>query len=886
MSVCAQRSTERVHLKLWVTLIALTLFGAQSGSAEIWRSTFQDFTYVYVEKQPLDPSKDAEETLALPPDLTWRPLPADLASALGIHAIDYGSFVSSYVHPQDMAKLRDLALGSGLVISFGIDRSVQLPHHQLDTTSPSSRSNPQFGNAPKPVPGLFLIQFAYPIQQVWIEQLAGCGAEVLGFFQQRTYLVRTKELHGLLTCGNLDKLSWIDSFLTTDRISPEHLAGLLPSTLSLQFAAGTDLSTKIAALPPEISVRSSHVDSVSRGAFLEVETAPTVLRGIVDTDADLLSVTHEGEAVLSDERMGQIVAGAHNGAQVTAPGYRAWLQSKNLLPNSTSPIVAVFDSGYDDGGAPTPGVVDHHPDLETPERLLSLTNYTTDIPGDRFGHGTMVAGIIAAESTKEPGTQLGTGVKDSLNYLYGEGIAPGTPLIVSKLLGAGSNNNKLGDLTVQSSALAAARNAPNGSNLAFFVNQSWNSQRPANTSPPPDMPLPLNEYTAHAQFFDQHVMDANDSLAGSQPMTIVFSAGNFAWDFSTSTIRRDSVASPATAKNVIAVGATASYRPNPDPPLSDPNGLNCREGLGRPPNLDAGHIARIASFSGRGATFGPGTTGVHSVRVKPDLVAPGVRVFSTAPYTFNGYTAVDFPPTGCVDFYPAPADPAQRYYTYGTGTSFSAPVVTAAAALARRWFINAGQVVNPSPAMIKAALVATAESLGNSGLTGSDHRPSPNSGWGRVSLKRLTDTTARFYRDNPVVAVNTGETRMWQRPIQDPAKDTLIVLAWSDPAAPVTASSQAALINDLNLEVEESGTPRFWLGNNFNENKIGIDNGYSYRFTTSTDQRLSDAINNVEAVFIPAGTLPAGQSLILRVKGESIAQGPQAFAIFAYNVQP
>lgn len=223
-------------------------------------------------------------------------------------------------------------------------------------------------------------------------------------------------------------------------------------------------------------------------------------------------------------------------------------------------------------------------------------------------------------------------------------------------------------------------------------------------------------------------------------------------------------------------------------------------------------------------------------------------------------------------------------YTYGSGTSFSAPVVTGVAALARKWFLDRG-VSAVSPSLIKAALIATAEDLGPSGLTGNDPRPSPNYGWGRVNLNRLTDSAARFYvRDNEGLAVVTGTQRTWTRTVGNSATATLIVLVWSDPASDVTGNSQAALKNNLGLAVDEVGGTRFWRGNNFQENVAGVDTGYSYRFSAGQSP-LMDGINNVEAIFIPANTFSAGQQLTLKVTGENVTAGTQKFAVYAYNVQ-
>lgn len=80
------------------------------------------------------------------------------------------------------------------------------------------------------------------------------------------------------------------------------------------------------------------------------------------------------------------------------------------------------------------------------------------------------------------------------------------------------------------------------------------------------------------------------------------------------------------------------------------------------------------------------------------------------------------------------------------------------------------------------------------------------------------------------------------------------------------------------------GGNQAWQGNNFRENVDGIDDGYSHRYTT-TETVLSDTMNNVEAIFIPAGTFPAGSQIKIRVIGSRVLQGSQKFALYAYNVR-
>jgi serine protease AprX len=223
--------------------------------------------------------------------------------------------------------------------------------------------------------------------------------------------------------------------------------------------------------------------------------------------------------------------------------------------------------------------------------------------------------------------------------------------------------------------------------------------------------------------------------------------------------------------------------------------------------------------------------------------------------------------------------PEVYHHTYGTGTSFSAPVVSGAAALTRKFFLDRG--TNPSPSLLKAALIATADDL-----PGSDRRPSPRFGWGRVSLKRLTEPGVHFFLVNETTSVATGELRTWVRPIGDPTRDVAIALVWSDPPSDLPGGSQAPLKNDLSLTLELNGTKfPFWRGNNFLENKVGTDSGYSHRFQSVLDPLLVDSINNVEAIFVPANTIAAGQALAIKVRGENVTQGPQNFSVYAWNVK-
>lgn len=126
---------------------------------------------------------------------------------------------------------------------------------------------------------------------------------------------------------------------------------------------------------------------------------------------------------------------------------------------------------------------------------------------------------------------------------------------------------------------------------------------------------------------------------------------------------------PSTAENVISVGA---YNSN---------------------------TISYAAFSGRGYT----TTG----EVKPDLVAPGVNIMTTAPFSS---------------------------YSRFSGTSMAAPFVTGSAALLMEWGIVKGNDPFLYGEKLKAYLIAGARPLAVSSTRETVY-PNPETGWGRLCLE-------------------------------------------------------------------------------------------------------------------------------------------------------
>ncbi|MEO6333851.1 MAG: S8 family serine peptidase, partial [Pyrinomonadaceae bacterium] len=165
-----------------------------------------------------------------------------------------------------------------------------------------------------------------------------------------------------------------------------------------------------------------------------------------------------------------------------------------------------------------------------------------------------------------------------------------------------------------------------------------------------------NVYDSYTAQFDGFVRDAS-AAAAIDPICLVFSAGN-------SGPSALSLTRPKAAKNIIAVG----------------NSENIRMEIG---GTGADNMDDLRGSSSRG----PAADG----RVKPDITAPGTVITGSRAGTGGSVS-------GQVD----------ANVSWSSGTSHAAPQVAGAAALFTQFWKNGHVGANPSPALIKAAIINTA----------------------------------------------------------------------------------------------------------------------------------------------------------------------------------
>ena len=326
-----------------------------------------------------------------------------------------------------------------------------------------------------------------------------------------------------------------------------------------------------------------------------------------------------------------------------------------------------------------------------------------------------------------------------------------------------------------------------------------------------------NKYSSLEALYDGLVQDG--SLAPTiDPLCIIFSAGNSG----TTGLTR-----PKAAKNLIAVG----------------NSENIRTEIG---STFANNIDDLRSTSSRGPTF--------DGRIKPDITAPGSYISGSRAGDGTGVS-------GQID----------ANHSFSVGTSHSAPQVAGAAALFTQFWKNNNAGANPSPAMIKAAILNTGQEMNGSNTATSI--PNGDEGWGRINMKFMFNTGVPIkYIDQTVVFNDPGANVVYNGRVVDSTKPTRISLVWTDPPAAV----DPALVNNLDLTVNVGGI--LYKGNVFT-------NG------SSSSGGSADTKNNVENVFLPAG-IAAGTPVTISISATSLNGNgilgntdltDQHFSLVAYN---
>jgi hypothetical protein len=684
-------------------------------------------------------------------------------------------------------------------------------------------------------PGYYLIQFRGPVQQTWKDQVAAVGIELLDYIPDNAYKVRMTPEQSQQLAGSAN-VGWIGAFHPAYKLNP----GLKRDGTHLynvRIERGADVGLARAA----IAQSGAAVVAGEANSLVVVADAAQVdaLAGVLDVAWIENFAFHEKH----NEYGGGTIMGA---TIANANGY-----------DGSSQIAAVADTGLGGGTASTA-----HPDIPA-SRIVAIQNFAgassalcyqvsddgaVDVDS---GHGTHVAGSVLSDGGSN-GEGKGVAPAARLVFQAIENYADFRQLCASEadgyyLIGIPADLHTL----FQQAYNAGAR----------IHSNSWGSNA-------------AGDYTLDSANADDFIWDNKD-------MTITFSAGNEGIDANANgVIDSDSIGSPATAKNVITVGASENDRggdyqcdtgltyPSRDAyqPSTTCSGMGGQNILGTygvrwsadyPANPikddpTAGNAQQMAGFSSRGPT--------DDGRIKPDVVAPGTWILSTYSGQYQeGYDTTANPRNGAYQL-DGWGMPRNEFYKYFGGTSMSNPLTGGAATVVRDYY-NKAKGINASSALVKATLINSAFDLldeNNDGANDNDF-PIPNvhEGWGRVDLVNATDSTAQFVDNTTGLSTGSSASFSYSATGSTPLKVSLV---WSDFAS--TEAAAANLVNNLNLTVSGPGGVSY-KGNLFS-------GGWSQAGGSA------DTVNNVENVYVQA---PAAGTWTVQVSGANVPNGPQPFAL-------
>jgi serine protease AprX len=630
--------------------------------------------------------------------------------------------------------------------------------------------------------------------------------------------------------AGLALLEYLPDFAYLVRGSPQQIA----SATRLPKVAGSAPLTLADKLDPALLRALAHGDTLAGqvrvlgwpndAAALERDLRAAALSAVGAASVDTLLRT----AALPSVRWIEPVGHPHllNDVARTIMHIDSAWRDRGLY--GTGQIIGVADSGLDTGNLTTLSA-DFAGRLVATHVLAASGDLT-----DTNGHGTHVTGSAAGA-----GVQSGA---QPAQHQYGgsfAGVAPEAGLVIQAF-----------EATAEGAIIGLDPDYYKLFDQAYIDGARLHTNSWGDTTSAVPGPAQFGGYPAGSRDTDRFMWEHPD-------MAIFFAAGNSGRDGvpdlanfcvgGDGVVDPDSLLAPATAKNVITVGAAESQRASGGysalPWFYFDTFSHCFATEPIRLDLPSNNAEGMAAFSSRGPT--------DDGRIKPDLVAPGINIVSNRSHAPNAGVLWGVHATN-------------TNYVYSGGSSMSAPLVAGAGALVRQWLIAQGNA-NPSAAAVKAILLDTTHDMrpGQYG-TGTAReipaaRPNNVDGWGRVDLSFMSAPAPyAIWVDDHTSGLATGQSATYTSTlgraltVLDSAQPLRVMLTWTD--APGSLSAQKKLVNDLDLIVTGPDGEVF-QGN-------GAAGG--------------DRINNVEGIVIDHPVVGQYQ---VEVRGYNVPIGSQPYAL-------
>jgi len=627
-------------------------------------------------------------------------------------------------------------------------------------------------------------------------RLAADGVRILAYLPEDALLVERSNLDASAMADVVAVEPWraeraiTPELASLDPTRARSLPGGVPIVVGLASAEAADeLAVRLAGAGARVSWTAPGAAVAQLGLLVDAERLPAVLAALRATAGLVWADLQPPLRLLNWDAVWRCQSGVEGQTPLHDHGLRGQGQ-----------VVGIMDTGIDidhcmfwDPLAELPALNGSQGVAVDPDhrKVLAVDFYWTprDWPNpgpfdwDDHGHGSHVAGSVAGDVGAD-------GMHEGV-----DGMAPAAKLVIQDGGYAVDDCADLPGLGCPVRPLEPVLQQAYDQGARLHSN-SWGDEENF---------LPHNRYTERAADVDRFVWEHPE-------MTVLFAAGNAGEDGD------DSVISPATAKNVIAVGAT--WRADVDPPCP-------------------------TEWSSRGFA--------HDGRIKPDVVAPGAGVISAESDTVVGGSQ------NC-------------NYIPMSGTSMATPVTAGHAALVRQYFIDGfypggapdpAAGFTPSAALVKAALIASAVDIAALGCSMAEPVPSRDQGWGLIQLDRallFDGDTGRLVVDDEWDVFAAASDPPHRRELATGAAGPLkVVLVWTDP--PSTSTAAVNLVNDLDLVVE--GPDGVYRGNQFAGGE-------------SQPGGSADRLNNVEVVWLPEA-LPGEWTV--EVRPHAIREAGQGFAL-------
>ena len=634
-----------------------------------------------------------------------------------------------------------------------------------------------------------LVKFPGPVSAEQIGALEQQVERVYTYLPHDTFLVRVRKSAPRLPLKNLGA-SWTGAYHPAYKIAPAVAAAGIgegslpdkarkPGIVMLRVYPDADLGAvieRIERLGPGSIVGSSPGERFSRVRLLLSGADLAAVREDLARIAEVFWIGLEPRRVLLNDTTVWVAQSGTGGGQQT-PVYDQGIFGEGQ-------VVGVLDTGIDADmcyfrdatlGLPPQNPCDGGTLVDMNQRKVVAVDFLwgNECSGgignnewDTNDHGTHVAGTVAGDDLANP-----------LTHDAGDGVAPGAKLVVQD---CGFQTDNCADCPGIGSCPVVDLNP--------VFQQAYDQGARIHTNSWGD-----DENNPVKGLYSAGSEDADEFMWNNKDFLLIFANGNDGPGTNT-------VGSPATAKNVVGVGAT----------------------------LRGASADSMASFSSCGPT--------DDGRIKPDVTMPGSGIVSAN--ADNNVSSNNCNTTSL------------------SGTSMAAPGAAGASALIRQYYTdgwypsgaaNAPDGFTPSGALLKATLVNSATDM-----TSVAAIPSNCQGWGRVLLDDALhfsgEARGLFVEDDTTgfAQGSSAEVRTFPVTVSSSSEPFKVTLTWTD--FPSTPAASTNIVNDLDLEV--TGPGGTFLGNVFSGGQ-------------SQTGGSADRVNTVEQVLIATPT-PGNYTVTVR----------------------